>query len=222
MTLSVGVLMDPIGAIKIAKDTSFAMLLEARRRGHALHYFEQGDLALRDGAPWARMAALDVREPPWLFGHSDGGSIALIHAASFPARVAGLVVVAPHIDVEPVALAGLRAAREAYATTDLRGRLARYHDDVDSAFGAWNDSWLAPAFETTFDLKPLLPAIACPLLAVQGEQDEYATLEQIRGIARLVPQAELLELAHCGHSPHRDQPDRLVDATVRFLAAHGA
>ncbi|HEX7637209.1 MAG TPA: alpha/beta hydrolase [Burkholderiaceae bacterium] len=170
----------------------------------------------------ALLAALDVREPPWLFGHSDGGSIALIHAASFPARVAGLVVVAPHIDVEPVALAGLRAAREAYATTDLRGRLARYHDDVDSAFGAWNDSWLAPAFETTFDLKPLLPAIACPLLAVQGEQDEYATLEQIRGIARLVPQAELLELAHCGHSPHRDQPDRLVDATVRFLAAHGA
>jgi pimeloyl-ACP methyl ester carboxylesterase len=170
----------------------------------------------------ALLAALGERAPAWLFGHSDGGSIALIRAATAPASTAGIVVVAPHIDVEAKALAGIRAARVAWATTDLRAKLARYHDDPDSAFGCWNDSWLAPAFAREFDLRGLLPAIRCPVLAVQGEGDEYATLEQVRGIARAVPQAELLELPDCGHSPHRDQPAALLAATAAFVARHGA
>ncbi len=162
------------------------------------------------------LEALGVDEPPWLFGHSDGGSIALVFAATFPQAAAGIVVVAPHIDVEPFALPGLRAARAAYATT-LRARLARHHADVDSAFFGWNDTWLDPGFARFFDLKPLLPAIACPVLAVQGVGDEYGTLAQIRGIAHAVPQTVLLELADCGHSPHRDQPERLIEAVARFV-----
>jgi pimeloyl-ACP methyl ester carboxylesterase len=168
----------------------------------------------------ALLEALGLDEPAWLFGHSDGGSIALVRAATAPAATAGIVVVAPHIDVEAKALAGIRAARDAWATTDLRAKLARYHDDPDSAFGCWNDSWLAPAFAREFDLRPLLPAIRCPVLAVQGEDDEYATLEQVRGIARAVPQAELLELPGCGHSPHRDRPAALLAATAAFIAKH--
>jgi pimeloyl-ACP methyl ester carboxylesterase len=170
--------------------------------------------------PWL-LGKLEI-DRPVLVGHSDGGSIALIRAATAPASTAGIVVVAPHIDVEAKALAGIRAARVAWATTDLRAKLARYHDDPDSAFGCWNDSWLAPAFAREFDLRGLLPAIRCPVLAVQGEGDEYATLEQVRGIARAVPQAELLELPDCGHSPHRDQPAALLAATAAFVARHGA
>ncbi|MFL6662940.1 MAG: alpha/beta fold hydrolase, partial [Rhizobacter sp.] len=151
---------------------------------------------------------------PWLFGHSDGGSIALLHASRHP--VAGLVVVAPHIHTEDFGIASIAAARDAYETTDLRRRLARYHADVDSAFRGWNDVWLDPAFRA-WNIEAALDGIECPLLAVQGEGDEYGTLEQIRGIARRVPGAELLVLADCGHSPHRDQPDKLIEAAGTFI-----
>ena len=167
----------------------------------------------------ALLRALDVDAPPWLFGHSDGGSIALIFAASFPGAVAGLVVAAPHIVVEEFGLASIRAARDAYASTPLRERLARHHADVDSAFRGWNDIWLDPAFAAFFDLADLLPRIVCPVLAVQGLDDEYGTLEQVHGIARRVPRTVLLELADCGHSPHRDQPARLIAEAARFVQA---
>lgn len=157
--------------------------------------------------------------PPWLFGHSDGGSIALLYAARFPDRCAGLVVVSPHVYVEDVTLASIEAAREAYAQTDLRERLARHHDDPDSAFFGWNDAWLDPAFRA-WSIAAELDAIVCPVLAVQGVDDEYGSLEQIRGIARRASQAELLELSDCGHSAHRDQPAALIRAAARFVAAH--
>ncbi len=158
-------------------------------------------------------------EPPWLFGHSDGGSIALIHAARFPGRVAGLVVVAPHIVVEDVSIASIERARDAYAAGDLRQGLARYHDDPDSAFGGWCGAWLDPAFRS-WSIESELASIRCPVLAVQGVDDEYGTLEQVRGIARRVPGTELLELPGCGHSPHRDRPDALIGAVARFVRSH--
>ena len=165
----------------------------------------------------ALLDALAVRRPCVLFGHSDGGSIALIHAAHFPARIAALVVLAPHIFVEPVALAGIRAARAGYvATAAMRQRLARYHDDVDSAFFGWNDAWLAPEF-TAWNIEPLLDDIRCPLLAIQGEEDEYGTMAQIDGIAARVPATTLLKLADCGHVPHRDRPDEVIEATRALL-----
>jgi pimeloyl-ACP methyl ester carboxylesterase len=168
----------------------------------------------------ALLERLAVRTPYVLFGHSDGGSIALIHAARFPGRVAAAVVLAPHIFVEPKALAGIRAARAAYLATDeMRRRLARHHDDVDSAFFAWNDAWLAPAFEE-WNIEPLLDDIRCPVLAIQGQEDEYGTMAQIDGIAARVPQATLLKLDDCGHVPHKDRPAEVIEAVRALLAAH--
>jgi pimeloyl-ACP methyl ester carboxylesterase len=160
--------------------------------------------------------ALDIQNKPWLFGHSDGGSIALLYASKFTDRVQGAIVLAPHIMVEDVSVQSIAKTRAAYLETDLRQRLAKHHDDPDSAFWGWNDIWLHPPFKQ-WSIEREIETITCPLLAVQGIDDEYGTLEQIRGIARRLPKTRLLELANCGHSPHRDQPERLIAASVAFL-----
>jgi pimeloyl-ACP methyl ester carboxylesterase len=162
-----------------------------------------------------RAAGVDAR--PWLFGHSDGASIALLYAAAFPQALAGAVVLAPHIFVEDETVAGIVAARRAYETTDLRQRLARYHRDPDAVFAGWHERWLDPAFRG-WTMEALLPAIRRPLLAVQGFEDEYATMAQLDGIKQRAPRATLLKLADCGHSPHRDQPQAVIDATRRFVS----
>lgn len=170
----------------------------------------------------ALLDALDVGadpSPPWLFGHSDGASIALLHAARFPARVSGVVVMAPHIVVEDRSIEGIQQARAAYRDADLRQRLARYHADPDSAFWGWNRIWLHPPFRQ-WSIEAELDTIACPLLAIQGRDDEYGTLEQIHGIARRVPQTELLELEDCGHAPHFRHPQRVIEATTAFIDRH--
>ena len=156
-------------------------------------------------------------ERPWLFGHSDGGSIALLHAARHP--VAGVVAVAPHLFVEDVAIASIEKARDAYEATDLRARLARHHADPDSAFRGWNDVWLSPAFRR-WNIEDEIAAIDCPVLAVQGEGDEYGTLAQIDAIAARLPKTRLLAIADCGHSPHRDQPEVLSREAGRFIREH--
>jgi pimeloyl-ACP methyl ester carboxylesterase len=156
---------------------------------------------------------------PWLFGHSDGASIALLHAARHGDELNGVVVMAPHIMLEEAGLASIRLAREAYVNGGLRERLARYHADVDSAFWGWNDAWLDPAFRA-WDIRAEMARIRVPLLAIQGEDDEYGSLEQIRGIARLAPHTRLLELPGCGHSPHRDQPVRVIEEAGRFILGH--
>ena len=151
---------------------------------------------------------------PWLFGHSDGASIALLHAARFDA--AGVIAVAPHLFVEDVSIANIEKARDAYAATDLRARLARHHADPDSAFRGWNDVWLSSAFRD-WNIEAEIGTIRCPVLAVQGEDDEYGTLAQIRAVARRLPKTRLFVIPRCGHSPHRDQPDALADAAARFI-----
>ncbi len=181
----------------------------------------------------ALLQALNVQEPIWLVGHSDGGSIALLYAARHGSAangqsqapeappLAGAIVLAPHILVEDVSVRSIEQARQAYLHTDLRQRLARHHDDPDSAFWGWNDIWLSPAFRS-WSIEADLHRIKVPVLAVQGVDDEYGTLEQIRGIARRVPQTELLELPACGHSPHRDQPQALMEAVAGFVGQHAA
>jgi pimeloyl-ACP methyl ester carboxylesterase len=161
-----------------------------------------------------RAAGADDR--PWLFGHSDGATIALIHAAAYPDALAGAVVLAPHIFVEAATIAGIGAARRSYETTDLRERLGRYHAHPDDVFWRWHDRWIDPAFRN-WSIEARLPAIRCPLLAIQGEDDEYATMAQLDGIKRQVPQAVLLKLAACRHSPHRDQPQAVIDATIGLI-----
>ena len=169
---------------------------------------------------------IDVRvdgssDPPWLFGHSDGGSIALIYAASFPDRVAGLVLLAPHMFVEQEGLDSIIAVQKTWLHGDLRDKLARHHDDVESAFWGWNDIWLDPAFRS-WNIEALLPAIACPVLAIQGRDDRYGTMAQIDRIASALPRTELLKLDRCGHSPHRDRPDAVIAATVHFVTENSA
>ena len=153
---------------------------------------------------------------PILVGHSDGGSIALIHAAAGGRPVAGLVLLAPHVLVEEISVTSIAAAKVAFEATDLRARLARHHQDVDGAFWGWNRVWLDPAFRS-WNIEELLPRVSCPVLAIQGRQDEYGTMAQIEKIAAAVPGTELLPLDACGHSAHRDQPEAVVAAIARFV-----
>jgi pimeloyl-ACP methyl ester carboxylesterase len=173
---------------------------------------------------WEVLPALFARlalERPWLLGHSDGASIALLHAARFSDRISGVVVMAPHVMVEQVSIDSIAEARTVYLNGPLRERLARYHLDVDSAFWGWNDVWLNPAFRA-WDMRPLLPSITAPVLAIQGDRDEYGTLEQVKAIGRLAPRAQVLVLPDCGHSPYRDQGAAVIDAAGAFIASHGA
>ena len=163
----------------------------------------------------ALLAELQI-ERPLLFGHSDGASIALIFAGTFPEVPLGVVAMAPHEFVEDETLAGILAAKTAWTATDLPHRLARYHDDPARVFGEWNATWLAPDFRD-WNIEDYLPKIRCPIVAIQGEDDEYATMRQIDVIAEQVPDTMLLKLSHCGHSPHRDQPALVLWAADNFV-----
>ena len=160
--------------------------------------------------------AIGLAGKPWLFGHSDGGSIALLHGSRFPERVAGLVVMAPHIFVEDLTITHIEAAREAYLHTDLPQKLGRYHDSADSAFWGWNRIWLHPPFRH-WNIEAEIENIRAPVLAMQGVNDEYGTLQQVRGIAQAVPGTTVVEISDCGHSPHVDQPERVISETVSFI-----
>jgi pimeloyl-ACP methyl ester carboxylesterase len=156
---------------------------------------------------------------PILIGHSDGASIALIHAGARLRPTRAIVALAPHVFVEELSVASIAQARSLYDATDLRERLARYHGDVDSAFRGWNDIWLDRAFRD-WNIEAYLPTIGCPLLLIQGRDDEYGTLAQLDAIQRQVAgRVERVELAACGHSPQRDQPDATLAAIERFVAS---
>jgi pimeloyl-ACP methyl ester carboxylesterase len=153
---------------------------------------------------------------PILFGHSDGASIALIHAGESGSALAGVVAMAPHVFVEDLSIASIAAAKVAYETTDLRAKLARYHDDVDSAFWGWNRIWLHPDFRA-WNIEAVLPSIDCPVLAIQGQDDEYGTTAQVQSILRRVRDADVVTLSDCRHSPHKDQPAATLHAITAFV-----
>ena len=154
-----------------------------------------------------------------LVGHSDGASIAAIYAGSKPlAGLKGLVLMAPHVFVEDISIDGIKTAREAWETTNLRERLQRHHgDNVDIAFLGWNDSWLNPGFRT-WDITGFLPLIIAPVLAVQGRDDDYGTLAQVDAIERSCggPVTKLV-LDDCGHAPQKDQTAAVLDAICSFV-----
>ena len=156
-------------------------------------------------------------EQPIFLGHSDGASIALIYAGTWPDRVRGLVLEAPHVFVEEFGLRSTVAIRNVYESTELRAKLARYHDHVDEVFRGWNDIWLDPQFRG-WNIEEYLEAITCPTLVIQGENDEYGTVAHVEAIQRRVPGAQALILAGCGHSPHRDQPVLTLEAISKFVA----
>lgn len=162
----------------------------------------------------ALLRALHI-EQPVLLGHSDGGTIALLHAARHP--LSACVVIAPHVVVEEMSLRAIEAARDAYMHGPLRERLAKFHRDVDQAFWQWNDVWLSPGFRS-FDIRALCHDIACPVLALQGADDAYGSLRQIEDIAPAHGPVSRHVLADCGHSPHKDQAQTCLDLVSDFLA----
>ena len=154
-------------------------------------------------------------DQPILIGHSDGGSIAIIYAGTRLPRA--LVLLAPHVFVEDCSIESITRLRALYETTDLRPRLARHHADVDGAFYGWNDVWLDPAFRG-WNIEEYLPAITCPVLVIQGDADEYGTTRQVDAIAAQVGgRVETVILPGCGHAPHREAPDLMVDRITEFL-----
>jgi pimeloyl-ACP methyl ester carboxylesterase len=160
----------------------------------------------------ALLAALNVTMPV-LIGHSDGASIALLHASRFD--VAACVVMAPHIMVEDISVQSIAQARDAYDSADLRTRLSRYHADVDGAFWQWNDVWLSRDFRS-FDIRPHCQRIKSPVLAIQGLDDVYGSMRQIDEISPSGPITRH-KLAQCGHSAQRDQADLTLQLICEFL-----
>jgi pimeloyl-ACP methyl ester carboxylesterase len=161
----------------------------------------------------ALLQALAIQQPV-LLGHSDGASIALLHAARHP--VSAAIVMAPHLMVEEIAVQAIAEATTAFESGGLRDRLARHHADVDSAFWQWNDVWLSEGFRG-FDIRPDCASISAPLLAIQGLGDEYGSMAQLDELALAAPQTQQIRLADCGHSPQRDQPERTLEAVAAFL-----
>lgn len=156
-------------------------------------------------------------DKPILVGHSDGGSIALIHAGA-GYQVSALVLIAPHVIVEDQSIEGISAARETFLSTNLAERMSRYHIDAESTFWGWNRVWLSPEFRE-WNIEEYLPAIDVPILVIQGDQDEYGTLAQLDLIARNVAgEVERKIIPGTRHSPHLQATEDVVDAVVKFLS----
>jgi pimeloyl-ACP methyl ester carboxylesterase len=157
---------------------------------------------------------------PVLVGHSDGASIALAHAGAGH-RVAGIVCLAPHVFVEPETIAGIEAARDLFASSDMADRLGRYHADPVATFRGWNDVWLSPPF-LDWTIEERLPAITAPVLLVQGTDDDYGTFAQLDAIERGVSgPTERFEVDGAGHSPHIDAREEVVGAIAAFVSGLG-
>ena len=164
----------------------------------------------------ALLAAFAI-ERPVLLGHSEGAAIALIYAANHPEKVRALVLESPILGAEPASAAGMAMAERAWRETDFRQRLARHHRDPDAVFAAWlsirdSDSLLSLPLETH------LPPVHCPVLVLQGEHDEYATSLQADALRPLAPQMHLVHLPGIGHTPHREQPELVLELIQGFLS----
>jgi pimeloyl-ACP methyl ester carboxylesterase len=154
---------------------------------------------------------------PLLLGHSDGASIAIIYAGSFPDSPAGLILEAPHVFVEDISVSSIAQVREAYKQTDLAERLQRHHANADSLFWGWNNIWLDPDFRE-WNIESFLDLIRCPVLVLQGAQDEYGTVKQIEAIRARIPSTSAIVLDECKHAPHRDQREATTAAIRQFLS----
>jgi len=166
------------------------------------------------------LEATEIRECV-LVGHSDGGSIALVYAGGTPApTVRGLITEAAHIFLEDISVRGIEQARRDFTEGKLREALERHHGaNTDCAFHGWCDGWLQPAFRD-FDLEEYLPAVRVPWLVIQGEDDAYGTLAQVESIVKGADgPTETLILEGCGHDPHREQPEVVLERMARFVRA---
>lgn len=185
------------------------VLQEPRRTVNFMH--EEGLKALPEV-----LSSLRIRNPI-LVGHSDGASISLIHAGAGH-EVRAVVAMAPHVFIEPVCLSSIEKAARTFESTDLPARLGKYHRDARKTFYGWADVWLDPDF-TGWDIRAdYLPGVRCPVLAIQGHDDEYGTMAQLDEIARRVAgRCELVKLEQCGHSPFKDQPEATLEKIIEFV-----
>jgi pimeloyl-ACP methyl ester carboxylesterase len=163
----------------------------------------------------ALLAEVGIQRPI-LFGHSDGASIALIYAGKYPDSPRALILEAPHVFVEDLSVKSIAQAKIAYETTDLSRKLDRYHAHVDATFWGWSDIWLDPHFRS-WNIESYLDSIRCPALVIQGEDDEYGTIKQVEAIQARIPSAQVLLLPRCGHSPHRDQKEVILERVAAFV-----
>jgi pimeloyl-ACP methyl ester carboxylesterase len=155
---------------------------------------------------------------PIVLGHSDGGSIALIYAGTRPQAVRALILEAPHVFLEDVCTQSIQRISELYETTQLATSLRRYHDHADEMFWGWTEIWLRPDFRS-WNIETYLEAIACRVLVIQGEQDEYGTVAQVQAISTRVRGAESVLIPNCGHAPHRDQTEITLEAISHFIGS---
>lgn len=168
----------------------------------------------------ALLDALNINEPFHLFGHSDGGTIALLYAALPQNLASSIIILAPHIYIEPMSTAAVQKAIEWYQSGDLKQRLARYHADADSAFWGWAGVWGNEKHLGVWNIEKDIQSIQCPVLAIQGTEDEYASLAQIYDIQKHVPHTEVHSLDNCRHSPHIEMPEQVIKLVQAFLAKH--
>ncbi|WP_428263646.1 alpha/beta fold hydrolase [Haliangium sp.] len=197
---------------------------EVLEEAHRVDYMHREGLEVLP----ALLQALEVSAPV-LIGHSDGASIALVYAGSGPDSGArrgvrsgpdpvGLVLLAPHVFVERLSVDSIAAAKVAFETTDLPQRLARHHADPARTFYGWNDIWLHPEFRS-WNIEEYLPGVRCPVLVIQGRDDEYGTMRQVEAIrAQCEGSVEVVALDRCGHSPQRDRPEASIAAIVGFVS----
>lgn len=221
---------DSLGAISVWKDFPAALAERVKRK--AIVYDRQGygssgpfSDAPRDNSYLEKQAdflvvfldALKI-DSCVLFGHSDGGSISLLAAAKYPERIKAVVTEGAHVFVEDITLAGIRSAQDAYATTDLKARLARHHGDkVEALFTAWTGTWLRPEFKS-WNIEAFLERIACPALTIYGEKDEYGSLRQAEAIAsKISAYSEKLVIPGTGHTPHKEAREATLSAAAAFI-----
>ncbi len=157
-------------------------------------------------------------QQPILLGHSDGASITIIYAGTRPQQVRALILEAPHVFVEDVSIQSIANMRTQFESTDLPQKLARFHNHVEETFRGWNDIWLDPDFRQ-WNIEEYLAPITCPVLVIQGQNDEYGTLAQVQAIQRLIPATQMRILPRCGHSPHRDHQALTIQTIAKCVSA---
>lgn len=221
---------DSLGCIQLWRD--FPERLAVATQCHAFLYDRQGYGQSSSFGPEDRSAGYleeeahilaEVLEKAGieqaiLFGHSDGGSIALVAAAEYPGLIKGIITEGAHVFVEEVTLAGIREAVHAYQSTPLPQKLAKYHGaKTEGVFRAWTDTWLSPDFRN-WNIEKYLPEIKCPALVIQGERDEYGTEAQVDSIVQqCAGEAEKWMISGIGHSPHKEAPELVLQKSTDFL-----
>ena len=222
---------DALGAVSLWRDLPARLCTDLRREGFAFDRLGFGRSDPWRAAPDHRFLEVEAKERlpevlrqagiehPVLFGHSDGGTIALLFASAFPESPAAVVSIAAHVLVEEATLAGIDRTVAAWRSTELPSRLAKHHGEkTEAVFRAWSETWRGQDFRG-FSAVDAIRSIRCPLLVVQGERDEYGTLAQVEAIAGAVRgTVRTAILPGLGHFPHREDPDRVLSETESFLS----